>query len=213
MINRRTLASVLLASACVIAAPPARADIPFWEKVENWLIGGDSTIEGTSRAADSIQKSDYPQAERIQVISEIDQLNDLLDRLLSSKVGMLDAMETYLDRASQTGSFSNANRQSLWDNVKPEVTRLVGLVKDVQTMLYNSTYLKLRIDPETRSGLNRVMAERQDLLGKTQSLPPPRTREELAALGKVIARHRDLRDRTEALQKSLFEARSRLTAI
>ncbi len=213
MISRRTVASILLASACVIAAPPARADVAFWEKVENWLIGGDDTFEGTSRAADSIQKADYQQAERIKVISEIDDLNDLLDRVLSSKVGMLDAMESYLDRASQPGTFSNGSRQSLWDNVKPEVTRLIGLVKDVQAMLYNSTYLKLRIDPQTRSGLNRVMAEREDLLGKTQSLPPPRTKEELAALGKVIARHRDLRDRTEALQRSLFEARNRLSAV
>jgi hypothetical protein len=212
MIGRRTFSAAVFALAAAATAPPAMA-AGFWDDLFDGLGGGSDTMDGTSRAVDSIKRADYPQAERIKIIGEIDKLNDLLDRVLSTKAGFIDHMRDYIDRARQPGPFPASLRASMWNDVADDVTLLLGLVKDVQTMLSNSVYLRARLDAATRSGLSQVMVQRVDLLTDMRNVPPPRTADELAQLERIAARHRSLRERTAALQRSLFSARDRLADV
>jgi hypothetical protein len=203
--------AALLALGAAMASPPAMAE-GFWDDLGSILTGGGDTFDGTGRAVDGIKRSDYPQAERIKVIAEIDQLNDQLDRVLSTKAGFIDHMQDYIDRARRPGPFPDSQRASMWNDVADDVMLLLDLVKNVQTMLSTSVYLRARLDTATRSGLNQVMLERSGLLNDLRNVDPPRTADELTQLERVAARHRSLRERTAALQRSLFSARDRLAS-
>jgi len=210
MIGRRAFTAMFLAGATLLAAPHALANSAFWEKIGAIFGGSDKTMSGTIKAADSIQKADYPEAERVKVIDEIDKLNDRLDQLLPRNGSLISSLERYVERAKGTEPFAPAARASSWSMVKEDVSNLVQRVKDVQTALSTSSYLKARLDAATRSGLNQAMNERSSLLSQIQGMPPPTEADEISALANLIERYKSVRERTIALQKSLFNARDRL---
>ncbi len=211
MIGRRFFVAGMLLLPASTSAFAYQQPLSFWERLRRALGLGDRITRETVKAADALDKSSVPVSQRTGAVNELDRLSGAVFSLFGRRAVFQPELQRYLDDA-KAGRIGETERKSRWAGVTDNLDELISATTTIQEILAESTVLRQQIGPALLNELSQSTAERLELFQVLESMPPPRTPEEIAELQSVADIYGVLFKRLGELGDSLDRARDRLTA-